>query len=114
MPSARHPVQLLDCTQLEHVDSTGCLFDPVTADRQHGGMIAAMKDDKGRKMVSCREAAETYGCSMRYIRKLVSEGRLTHEIVAGGYMVALDEVRQIAGRKASGRAKKRSEGFKAG
>lgn len=77
-------------------------------------MIAAMKDDKGRKMVSCREAAETYGCTMRYIRKLVRDGRLTHEIVAGGYVVSLDEVRQLSGRKASGRARKRSEGFKPG
>lgn len=65
-------------------------------------------------MVSCREAAETYGCTMRYIRKLALDGRLTYELVGGTYMVSLEEVRQIAGRKASGRSRKRAEGFKAG
>lgn len=77
-------------------------------------MIALMKDDKGRKMVSCREAAETYGCSMRYIRKLALDGRLTYEIVGGSYMVSLEEVRKISGRKESGRSRKRAEGFKPG
>jgi excisionase family DNA binding protein len=56
--------------------------------------MIAMKDDKGRKMLSCREAAEEYGCSMRYIRKLALQGKLTHEIVGGAYLVAADEVRK--------------------
>ena len=73
-----------------------------------------MKDDKGRKMVSCRKAAETYGCSMRYIRKLVTSGRIASELVGRSYLVCLDDVRQIAGRKADGRLKKRSTGFKSG
>ena len=79
-----------------------------------GGMIALMKDDKGRKMISCREAAEAYGCSMRYIRKLAKDGKVASEVVGGAYMVAADEVRRLAGRKAAGRERKRSEGFKAG
>ena len=73
-----------------------------------------MKDDRGRKLISCREAAEAYGCTMGYIRKLARQGRITHELVCGSYMVSLEEVRKLAGRKATGREKKRSEGFKPG
>lgn len=76
--------------------------------------MIAMKDDKGRKMLSCREAAEEYGCSMRYIRKLALQGKLTHEIVGGAYLVAADEVRKLAGRKSTGREKKRSSKFSEG
>jgi excisionase family DNA binding protein len=76
--------------------------------------MIAMKDDKGRKMLSCREAAEEYGCSMRYIRKLALQGKLTHEIVGGAYLVAADEVRKLAGRRATGREKKRSSRFSEG
>jgi len=78
------------------------------------GMIALMKDDKGRKMLSCREAAEMYGCSMRYIRKLAKDGKVASEVVGGAYMVAADDVRKLSGRKATGRERKRSEGFRAG
>ena len=77
-------------------------------------MIMAMKDEAGRKMLSCQEAAEQYGCTMRYIRKLAQEGRLTSEMVGGSYMVAADEVAKLAKRKTGGRERKRSEGFKAG
>jgi excisionase family DNA binding protein len=77
-------------------------------------MIMAMKDESGRKMLSCKQAAEEYGCSMRYIRKLAQAGRLTHEIVGGSYMVAADEVKKLARRTATGRERKRSEGFKEG
>lgn len=78
------------------------------------GFMIAMKDDKGRKMLSCREAAEEYGCSMRYIRKLALQGKLTHEIVGGSYLVSAEEVRKLAKRSAGGREKKRSEGFSEG
>jgi hypothetical protein len=77
-------------------------------------MIMAMKDESGRKMLSCKQAAEEYGCSMRYIRKLAQAGRLTHEIVAGSYMVAADEVKKLARRSSTGRERKRAEGFKEG
>lgn len=73
-----------------------------------------MKDSAGRRMLSCKQAAETYGCSMRYIRKLAQGGRLTHEIVAGSYMVSEDEVRRLAKRTSTGRERKRAEGFKEG
>jgi len=77
-------------------------------------MIALMKDDTGRKMLSCHDAAKLYGCSMRYIRKLALQGKLTHELVGGAYMVAADEVRKLAGRKTTGRTKKRSSKFSEG
>jgi hypothetical protein len=76
--------------------------------------MIAMKDDKGRRMLSCRDAATEYGCSMRYIRKLALQGKLTHEIVGGAYMVAADEVRKLASRKTTGRTKKRSSRFSEG
>ena len=79
-----------------------------------GRMIMAMQNESGRKMLSCKEAAEEYGCTMRYIRKLAQDGRISSEVVGGSYMVAADEVRKLAKRKATGREKKRAEGFKAG
>lgn len=66
------------------------------------GMIAAMKNDRGRKMLSCREAAEAYGCSMRYIRRLVEDGKLSSETVAGGYVVPADEVAALKAHVARG------------
>jgi excisionase family DNA binding protein len=77
-------------------------------------MIMAMKDEAGRKMLSCKEAAEEYGCTMRYIRKLAQTGRVSFEVVGGSYMVAAEDIRKLAKRKATGRERKRSEGFKAG
>ena len=65
-------------------------------------------------MLSCREAAEMYGCSMRYIRKLAKDVTIASEVVGGAYMVAADDVRRLSGRKSEGRERKRSEGFKAG
>ena len=76
--------------------------------------MIAMQNDQGRKMLTCRKAAEEYGCSMRYIRKLVTEGKIHHEMVGGSYMVPADEIRKLSTRKAGGRKKKRSEGFRAG
>lgn len=78
-------------------------------------MIMALKDDAtGRTLISCREAAELYECGMRYIRRLVSDGRLTHIEVGGTYMVDRAEVVALAKRKDSGRQRKRSEGFNPG
>lgn len=91
-------------------------FDRCTAIGTIGGMIAFMKDDKGRKLLSCREAAERYGCSMRYIRKLAKDGTIYSETVAGSYMVSEDDVAKLKDRvgKAKGRHKRKAEKFKPG
>lgn len=75
-----------------------------------------MRDDKGRKLLSCREAAERYGCSMRYIRKLAQDGKVYSETVAGSYMVAADDVAKIKARvsKGTGRHKPKAEKFRPG
>jgi hypothetical protein len=79
-------------------------------------MIALMKDDTGRKMLSCRDAAERYGCSMRYIRKLAAEGKVASEIVAGSYMVAEADVAKLKAKtaKGTGRHKPKAEKFRPG
>jgi excisionase family DNA binding protein len=78
--------------------------------------MIAMKNDQGRKMLSCREAAEKYGCSMRYIRKLVEGGKLEHEVVGGSYMVAEADVTRLKAQvaKGQGRHKPKAERFKEG
>lgn len=75
-----------------------------------------MKDDKGRKLLSCRDAAEQYGCTMRYIRKLAQDGRLSFELVGGSYMVAADEVAKLKAKtaKGTGRHKPKAEKFRPG
>lgn len=79
-------------------------------------MIAMMKDDSGRKMLSCREAAKKYGCSMRYIRKLAADGEIYSETVAGSYMVSESDVaaRKAKVAKGKGRHKPKAEQFKPG
>lgn len=79
-------------------------------------MIVALKNDSGRKMIGCREAAEAYGCSMRYIRRLAKDGRLETELVGGSYLFDEAQVRRLAAQaaKAEGRQRKRAEGFKPG
>lgn len=79
-------------------------------------MIVALRNDRGRKMISCREAAEAYGCSMRYIRELARKGRIASEEVGGAYVFDEAEIRKLAAQaaKAGGRHRKRSEGFKPG
>jgi excisionase family DNA binding protein len=76
--------------------------------------MSPLTDDSGRVLISCREAAEIYGCGMRYIRRLVTDGRLHCVEVGRTYMVAEAEVRELAGRDAEGRQRKRSEGFRPG
>ena len=81
-----------------------------------GSMIATMKNDRGRKMLSCRDAAEEYGCSMRYIRRLVEDGKLSHETVAGGYFVPAEEVAALKSQvaKGTGRHKPKASKFSQG
>lgn len=74
----------------------------------------AIRDNQGRTLISCREAAELYPCSMRYIRQLVQSGRLASQEVGGTYMVDRAELLAISRRKDGGRLKKRSEGFRPG
>ena len=78
--------------------------------------MIAMKDDKGRRMISCRDAAEKYGCTMRYIRKLALAGKLDHEIQAGSYMVSEADVLRLKAdvAKGKGRHKPKAERFKEG
>jgi len=79
-------------------------------------MIVALKNDSGRSMIGCREAAEAYGCTMSYIRRLARDGRLDTEMVGGSYVFDEAQVRRLAAKaaKAEGRQRKRAGGFKAG
>jgi hypothetical protein len=75
-------------------------------------MVVAIEDASGRVLVSVREAAEKYPCSMAYIRKLILAGRIySKKIHARAHMVDLSEVLDIASRDATGREKKRSTKF---
>lgn len=75
-----------------------------------------MKNDTGRKLLTCRDAAEKYGCSMRYIRKLASDGQVYAEIVAGSYMVSEADLasRKAKVAKGKGRHKPKAQRFAAG
>lgn len=79
-------------------------------------MIMALRNDRGRKLISCREAAEAYGCTMSYIRRLARTGRLETEEVGGSYVFDEAEVRKLASQaaKGEGRQRKRAGGFKPG
>lgn len=79
-------------------------------------MIALMKDDAGRKMLSCRDAATRYGCSMRWIRRLAQEGKVYSETVAGSYMVSEADVAKLKAQtaKGKGRHKPKAEKFRPG
>jgi hypothetical protein len=79
-------------------------------------MIAMMKNEQGRKLISCREAAEQYRCSMRWVRKLAAAGRIYSETVAGCYMVAETDVAKFKAKtaKGKGRHKPKAQEFKAG
>lgn len=79
-------------------------------------MIMALRNERGRKLISCREAAEAYGCTMSYIRRLARLGRLETEEVGGSYVFDEAEVRKLAAQasKADGRQRKRAGGFKPG
>jgi hypothetical protein len=79
-------------------------------------MIAMVKDDTGRKLLSCRDAAVKYGCSMRWIRKLALDGRVYSELQAGSYMVSEADVAKIKAKtaKGTGRHKPKAAKFKPG
>lgn len=75
-----------------------------------------MKNDTGRKLLTCRDAAEKYGCSMRYIRKLAKDGQVYAEMVAGSYMVSEADLasRKAKVAKGKGRHKPKAQRFAAG
>jgi hypothetical protein len=75
----------------------------------------SMALDYGRRtFVGCREAAEAYGCTMSYLRRLARAGRVwTEKVGPRAYVFNLDEIKQLARRKDGGRLRKRAEGFKA-
>ena len=79
-------------------------------------MIVALRNERGRKLISCRDAADAYGCSMSYIRRLARLGRLETEEVGGSYLFDEAEVKRLAAQadKGEGRHRKRAEGFKPG
>lgn len=74
----------------------------------------ALKSESGRRWISCREAAEAYGCTMSYIRRLARLGRLEPEEVGGRYVFDEADVRRVAAQaaKGKGRMRKRAGGFK--
>lgn len=76
----------------------------------------AIADETGTRMIDCREAARRYGCTMRYIRQLAQDGKLPYQLVGGCYVFPADEVDRLRreAAKATGRERKRAEGFKAG
>ena len=58
-------------------------------------MTTAIKLD-GRNLVTCHEAAKIYGCSMRYMRRLASTGRVYSQTLGRTYLVDRDEVQKLA------------------
>ena len=79
-------------------------------------MNVAVTNESGTKMIDCREAARRYGCTMRYIRRLAADGRLSYEVVGGSYLFSAAEIEQIKrdAAAATGRERKRAEGFQPG
>jgi predicted oxidoreductase len=79
-------------------------------------MIAMMKDDSGRKMLSCQDAAKLYDCSMRYMRRLALKGKVGSEIIGGAYFVSEDDVNRLKAevQKGTGRFKAKERKFSAG
>jgi len=75
--------------------------------------MVAVKNEKGREMVPCSEAAEAYGCTMSYMRRLAREERVRTEEHAGVWWFDIEDVRKLADRSDEGRKKKRSQGFQA-
>jgi excisionase family DNA binding protein len=80
-------------------------------------MIAmALRDNAGRELIDCREAARRYGCTMRYIRALVTRGTLSAEIAGGTYLLDAAQVEGLKKRvaKGKGRNRPRADKFKPG
>ena len=79
-------------------------------------MSLAIQDETGRELIDCREAAKRYGCTMRYIRALVTRGKLTAEMAGGTYLLDAAEVERLkkATAKGKGRHRPRADKFKPG
>jgi hypothetical protein len=75
--------------------------------------MIAVKNENGREIVSCSEAAKVYDCSMSYMRRLARDERVRTEEHAGTWWFDLEDVRKLASRTDKGRKKKRSQGFQA-
>ena len=73
--------------------------------------MVAVKSENGRQLVPCSEAAEVYGCTMSYMRRLARDSRVRTEEHAGIWWFDLEDVRKLAERTDEGRKKKRSQGF---
>ncbi len=75
-----------------------------------------MKDDTGRKMLSCHDAAKLYGCSMRYMRRLAMDGKVASESIGGAYFVSEADVKRLKAQvdKGTGRHKPKGRKFSAG
>lgn len=67
-------------------------------------------------MIDCRSAAERYGCSMRYIRRLIADGKLDSQTVGGTHMVDAAAVDRLKAKSATGtgRHKPKAARFKPG
>ena len=79
-------------------------------------MIMALRNERGRKLMSCREAANAYGCTMSYIRRLARLRRIESEEVGGCYFFEEGDVKRLAAQaaKGEGRQRKRAVRFKPG
>jgi hypothetical protein len=75
--------------------------------------MVAVKNESGRELVPCSEAAEAYGCTMSYMRRLARDERVRTEEHAGIWWFDIEDVRKLASRTDGGRKKKRSQGFQA-
>ena len=53
---------------------------------------------------------------MRYIRRLAADGRLSYEVAGGTYLFSASDIEQLkrGAAVATGREKKRAEGFQPG
>ena len=115
------PLEVFLAAYLHHTAGVGGEANTGRFDsRTHNGTIEVMSvaitNETGTKMIDCREAARRYGCTMRYIRRLAADGRLSYEVVGGSYLFSAAEIEQIKrdAAAATGRERKRAEGFQPG
>lgn len=75
-----------------------------------------LADQTGKRVIDCREAARRYGCTRRYIRQLAQDAKPPYKMVGGCYVFRANEVDnlKLEAAKATGRKRKRAEGFNAG
>lgn len=91
-------------------------FDRISHVGTIGALLLALKNERGREMIDCRTAAERYGCSMRYIRKLVEQGKLKAQTAGGTHLVDAADVDRLKAKvsKGKGRHKPKADRFKPG